>query len=161
MGHKNRDGATLTLGTRRIVRAAAVCALLALHAPGPTLAEKGNPGVGNCQLTARGEMDFGPYDPFAFAPVLFDAPAFDYRCSGRDLEIEIDYGAAGASPRRMANGADSLAYLLFQDPARTVPWDGPLAAPSDGTLWLYGTLPARQDVSAGAYADTVVVTFYP
>lgn len=157
MGHKNRDGGSLTQGTPSRVRAAAgVCALLALLAPAAARA-------GNCQLTtAYGDIVVPPYDPFALSPVEFQAHAFDYKCSGNAaIRIEIDWGRAGASPRRMSNGVDALVYLLFQDDQRSTPWDGPLTAPNDGELWVYGSVPARQDVSDGAYADTVVVTLFP
>lgn len=157
MGHKNRDGGSLTRGTpARGCGALAVCALLALLAPSPARAAI-------CQVTAAyGPAVVPPYDPFAASAVEFQARVFDYRCSGNtSIRIEIDWGQAGASPRRLTNGVDALVYRLYQDASRSTPWDGPLSAPNDGVLWVYGTVPARQDVSDGAYADTVVVTFYP
>lgn len=157
MGHKNRDGGSLRYGTRARARAAAgVCALLALLAP--PLAR-----AATCQiLTTWGDVLLPAYDPFSFSAVAFEARAFDYRCSGKaDILVEIDWGRAGAAPRRMSNGVDRLVYVLYQDAGRSRPWDGPLAAPSDGALWIYGTVPARQDVSDGAYTDTIVVTLYP
>lgn len=169
MGLKNPDDGTLTHGTRGRARRAGVCLLASLcvlvallAAPPVARAKKGGVGGGNCVLTAYGVFDFGAYDPFLYTDHLFEAPIFDFRCSGNALEIEIDYGAAGAAPRHMSGAGHTLDYHLYQDANRTTPWNGPLPSPTDdGTLWLYGTIPARQDVAAGAYEDVVVVTFYP
>ena len=68
----------------------------------------------------------------------------------------------------MVKASEPLVYNLFRDAARTAVWgDGSpgteheiVANPPNKTplaLTIFGRIPAAQDVSAGAYADTVVV----
>jgi len=69
----------------------------------------------------------------------------------------------------MAKGAEELFYNLYRDAARTSVWgdgmggtqvqfvpDPPNNTPVPFTI--FGRVPAGQDVSAGAYADSVTVT---
>ncbi|WP_181367064.1 spore coat U domain-containing protein [Enterobacter sp. CGMCC 5087] len=75
------------------------------------------------------------------------------------------HGAGGA--RRMVNArGDALGYGLWQDAARTVPWDGNgpgVNGTGQGlsgvsTVSVYGRVPVQQAVSPGEYSDTVTVT---
>jgi spore coat protein U-like protein len=120
-----------------------------------------------CTIGA-GTLAFGGYDPVgsnAAAPL--DAQGtFQVACT-RDTTYAVGLGvgsfAAGAT-RRMANGAERLAYELYSDPGRTAAWSGTGTlsgtAPSISpiTLTVYGRIPAGQAVASGAYADTVVST---
>jgi spore coat protein U-like protein len=59
-------------------------------------------------------------------------------------------------------GADWLSYDIYVDAARTVTWSStPISVPpgNAATVNFYGRVFAQQDVAAGSYADTVVVTF--
>jgi spore coat protein U-like protein len=73
------------------------------------------------------------------------------------------------TPRAMSTAGDSLAYNLFLDPSCTTVWgDGTSGTsvysaptPVDGhnyNVTIYGCIPARQNVSAGSYSDSIVVT---
>ncbi len=123
-----------------------------------------------CNITAT-PVAFGAYDPYQTA---------SSRASGR-----IEITCANAMPytirlgsgqntsndtlRRMrrVEGVGMLTYNLYRDAAATEIWgDGTRATFSQpGTadrrvthLTIYGRLPARQNVSAGVYADTVTIT---
>jgi spore coat protein U-like protein len=82
----------------------------------------------------------------------------------------LSTGSSGTfAPRALRNGTDQLAYNLFRDAALTSVW-------GDGTggtsvffktnphpikpvvLTIYGRIPSLQDVGAGSYADTIIVT---
>jgi spore coat protein U-like protein len=86
--------------------------------------------------------------------------------------------AAAASPgasnnyagRTLRNGTNSLVYNLYTNAARTQIWgngtDSSLRVTQsfaglllvDRTIPVYGRIPARQNVRAGAYSDTIIVT---
>jgi spore coat protein U-like protein len=159
---------------RRVARAAAAAALLAL-APGAHAQQFA------CGVSAIGVV-FGPYDTLAAAPTygtgrvdvactLFNPPPVDVAYT-----IALSPGASGSyAARTMFAGGFALQYNLY------------VAAPPSISIWgngsgttqvvagavnlrpppgrttvvshtVYGTIPARQDVAAGAYVDTIVVT---
>jgi spore coat protein U-like protein len=73
--------------------------------------------------------------------------------------------------REMRRGVDVLQYNLYRDASRTVIWgnlsggtsvyyDYGLANNRDTTVTVYGRIPAGQDVSAGAYSDTVTIEIW-
>ena len=80
-------------------------------------------------------------------------------------EVTIDAGLAfGNGTRRMTlgAGADFLAYEVYFDSARTIVWSStPIVVPAGNgvTVPFYGRVFAQQDVSVGAYTDTLIVTF--
>ena len=91
------------------------------------------------------------------------------------LSLSVGGHATGAQ-RQMAAGAGRLAYGLFSDSLRQQPWgDGGASGPTvDGTITtsllglvclpgnrphtIHGRIPANQNVPAGAYTDSVVLT---
>ena len=91
------------------------------------------------------------------------------------LSLSVGGHAAGAQ-RQMAAGAGRLAYGLFSDSLRQQPWgDGGATGPTQGGTittsllslvclpgnrphTIYGRIPANQNVPAGAYTDSVVLT---
>lgn len=86
---------------------------------------------------------------------------------GTNYTVALDDGLnASGTQRRMSNGTDFVNYNLFQDAARTQPWN--TTNTKSGTISLlnlnvdltvYGRVPAAaQSVSAGVYTDTVVMT---
>ena len=137
-------------------------AVLVLHA--------GAAHAQGCSVNTSGAIRFGSYDVFAPMP-LDTTGTVSYICDKKDRDILITLSPGASStfrPRRMTNGTDQLAYNLYLDAAFTVIW-GDLA---EGTgaytrhnppnnrwveLTVYGRTPARQDVSAGTYSDTLVV----
>lgn len=133
--------------------------------------------VASCRVTATTNIGFGNYDPAGTnnAAPLDAAGSVAVRCvKGTTADVAIEQGAnpaAGSSCatplRQMAAGTERLAYAIFQDAARTTPWgcdttnDQSFTAASVSsatTLSTYGRIPAGQDVSVGAFVDTVNVT---
>ena len=75
---------------------------------------------------------------------------------------------SGNGMRAMSNGPHSLAYNVYLDAARTIVWGdgsngtsayGPVKPnPGTNTVWIYGRIFARQNVTVGTYSDTLTVT---
>ncbi len=128
--------------------------------------------AGVCSITSTTGVAFGSYDVFDPAPLL-TAGSVTYECSGvtgsDSVILEISGASDATTPRAMTSGAHVLGYQLYLDAARTAVWGagtggtatyGPVH-PSDGVpvaVPVYGRVPARQDVAAGTYSDTLVVT---
>lgn len=86
--------------------------------------------------------------------------------------VTIEAGSSGSIlDRTMLNGATSLSYNLYSDPTRLIVWgNGAVGAAvtltggvvSAGqrrfTRTIYGRIPALQNVGAGPYNDTLVIT---
>lgn len=131
----------------------------------------------SCSVTAS-PFAFGDYDPFGLADI--DAVGnVSVTCGallvGANISYEISLGPGASGDqlnRAMSNGGDALAYNLFTDAARTTIWgDGTggsntvsfsyalsLIFSRTDDFPIYGRLPAGQNVSVGAYSDTLVVT---
>lgn len=96
--------------------------------------------------------------------------SFSIVCNnGADYTVEMDGGTnASGGQRYMRNGSELIAYNLYQDAGRSIPWgDGtnngaPVEATGDGEaqeITVYGEVPVRAAVPAvGDYLDTVQVT---
>ena len=136
---------------------AAAIALLAA-APGARAA----PSCKNITVTP---LAFGNYD--VYNPVDTDsAGTITYNCPPPTVPfVSIDAGLAfGSGTRRMTLGAGGewLAYEVYFDAAHTVVWSStPISVPAGNAVSVpyYGRAFAQQDVSVGAYSDTLVVTF--
>jgi spore coat protein U-like protein len=127
----------------------------------------------SCSFTSIVGVNFGTYQVFDTSP-LDSTGSITLYCTGvqpMDLfTIEIGPGSSGsASSRYMLNGSVMLNYNLYLDASRSVIWGdgsggtsalGPLSvADQTPTTWtVYGRIPATQNVSAGNYSDTVLVT---
>lgn len=83
------------------------------------------------------------------------------------ITIDIDYGSNGdRTMSRVLGGTDKLAYTLYQDPNRLVPWGNTAlthvtvlgAATSFTQVFVYGRLAKGQNIQVGDYRDTVTVT---
>jgi spore coat protein U-like protein len=158
----------------------AVAAVGMLVAPSITLAASKSQNMpvqaqvnANCNFTSSNTMDFLTYDPTganAAAP-LGGSVVVSVRCTrGASVSIGIDTGAnagqVAGSTRAMKNGANYLGYDFYQDAAYATLWTN--AAPglysfvsasnNPFPVTVYGRVPANQDVPAGLYQDTVVVT---
>ena len=129
----------------------------------------GRAEAANCTISIT-SVTFGSYNVFTVAHTD-SAGSVTYRCSGNaNVMVTITTGQSGTfSPRRLANGAQQLAYNLFIDAARSVVWgDGSAGTQThtqnnvpnntNVTVNVYGRIPAAQDVTAGSYADSVSVT---
>ena len=87
--------------------------------------------------------------------------------AAHDVVVSLSKGASSTfSPRTMMMGSEVLSYNLYRDAARTSIWGDGTAGTSTYTnanppnntainITVYGRVPAGQDVSAGAYSDTV------
>lgn len=122
-----------------------------------------------CDVTAE-DMDFGDFDGTVD---LLATSEISVTCTeDHPYQVTLNAGSAAGSTvanRLLSNGTDTLAYSLYRDPARTLPWgdtgaddvDGVgqgLTTPVDHTV--YGRLPfaPNQDASTGLYSSTITVT---
>jgi spore coat protein U-like protein len=127
--------------------------------------------VANCTITTL-PVAFGPYDPVGanLAADLLSTGTVTVACT-KGTPATVDLGVGGnllAGSRRMASASDFLNYALYKDAARTAVWGSTMAggstvaylAASKSTfgITVYGTVPQAQDVTVGAYADTVLAT---
>ena len=119
----------------------------------------------SCKNLSVTTLAFGNYDVYNAAPVD-SVGTISYSCPPPTTPtVTIDAGLAFAGGRRRMTrgaGADWLSYDIYVDAARTVTWSStPISVPpgNAATVNFYGRVFAQQDVAAGSYADTVVVTF--
>jgi len=121
-------------------------------------------------------VSFGAYDVFSTVP-LASTGSVTYRCwnpqnNDKTMTIWLDDGinAPSNNPRQLSNGTSRLDYNLYLDAAHALIWGDPNPNHYHGivpawawwttaTVTVYGLIPAGQDVPAGTYTDTVVVTF--
>lgn len=128
--------------------------------------------AGSCTVTSVSPVAFGGYDVFDSSPVL-STGAISFECSDMGptdtLRIDLDGGHSGSvAARSLVGGVFQLAYGLYLDAARSLLWgDGTGGSTSYGpvlpgngvtTVYLYGAIPAGQDVGAGVYTDTITIT---
>jgi spore coat protein U-like protein len=136
-----------------------------LLAPAPALAD--------CTISVT-PVAFGTYTPTSDA--VRDGVGSvrtDCRHNVSPGGISIGTGGSGSyATRRMLNGSSQLQYNLFMDAARTTVWGNgsggtatvsPPISQSSGLrrireAVIYGRIPARQNVRAGTYTDTMFVT---
>lgn len=128
----------------------------------------------NCNFTSTPTMDFLSYDPTGAnaTAALGASVGVSVRCTkGASVSIGIDTGANAAnapigSTRAMKNGTNYLGYDFYHENTYTTLWTntgGGLysftsASSTPFTVPIYGKVPQAQDVPAGLYQDTVVVT---
>ena len=125
----------------------------------------------NCTISTS-PVAFGAYDPVSAnaAANLNGTGTVTVACTkGTAATIDLGNGAnlSGGS-RRMASASDFLKYALYKDAARTQVWGTGMAggttyaytaaSKNSVAVTVYGTVPQNQDVTVGAYADTVVAT---
>lgn len=119
----------------------------------------------SCKNLTVSALAFGNYDVYNAAPTD-SAGTIGYSCPPPTVPfVSIDAGLAfGNGTRRMtrAGGGQWLAYEVYFDAARTAVWGAtPIAVPAGNALTVpyYARAFALQDVSVGAYSDTLIVTF--
>jgi spore coat protein U-like protein len=150
----------LVVGSARLLSAATATANLGI----------GTTVNANCSITTTA-VTF----PTAYDPVGVNAGAdsdgtgnIAVTCTkgaGTSIALNLGVNFTGTQARMKGPGAtDFLNYSLYSDAGRTVDWCGVTrtiaAAPSKATqnFIVYARIPRNQDVSVGAYADTVVAT---
>jgi len=136
-------------------------------------------GAVSCSVSATGPI-FGTYNPLSATPTYANGQvqATCTLLSGGATTVNLvssySTGASGSyALRSMLSGANKLSYNLFFDAAYTqIRGNGTGGSQTGGasltlnpgnptqsaTSVIYGRIPAGQDVAAGAYADTIVVT---
>jgi spore coat protein U-like protein len=143
--------------------AVTMCVLLsarpALAAPA---ADRGAP----CSVSV-GAIAFGAYDSFSPLP-LDSTGVIELDCPPGRATIALGTGQSGTfTPRALSGpGGERLSYNLYLDATRAVVWgDGtggtvtaPFSTDRGRRLTVYARVFAGQDVSAGTYADTIVLT---
>ena len=122
----------------------------------------------DCSVSTTG-MAFGNYDVFSTSALDSTATITVTCTSTTNVNLEISTGASHSfNPRIMQAGVtDDLNYNLYSNSNRTTIWgDGtggtsfPTNRVRPSSAWtstVYGRVPSQQDVSVGAYSDTVSV----
>jgi spore coat protein U-like protein len=125
-----------------------------------------------CKLESVGGINFGNYDPLS-STTLHTVGSFGYGCPPGQggPEITISPGLWGTfASRAMQNPGDPvglLQYNLYLEAACLTVWgDGTNGTSTQigpagrgQTIPVYACMPPLQNVSAGTFSDTVVVTF--
>ena len=119
---------------------------------------------------AAGQVTFGNYDPLVAnrsAP-LDVAGSVTYDCSPPVAPvISLGWGNAGSNgTRTLQSGPNVLSYNLYADATRLTVWgDGKfgsraIAGPGaqNASVPVYGRIFGGQNVAAGSYADSVLIT---
>lgn len=140
---------------------------------------KGEVAFSQCTMNAT-PIHFGNYDTFS-SPPLDAVGTITVNCSGNVRRANVTLSVSSTSgtfnPRRMRRsaGSDLLDYNVYTDAARTAIFgDGtggtsqirPRRPPGPRVRWntsitMYGRIPPGQDVSVGAYSDTLTATVEP
>lgn len=149
---------------RSMVVVLAVCCLLPARAPtqsDTTTMTATTTVQGRAKIVSLTDLDFSTYDPTADTPD--DAEGAVTVRATKGLTFTIYIGA----DRELTDGSGNvLDYELYTDSSRTAVWgstsaSGPnhVSASNVATSYpIYGRIPALQDLPAGSYSDTVVVT---
>ena len=108
---------------------------------------------------------FGGYDVFQQQDTETTGSVNVTCDSSTSYAISLSAGLGTFAARTMTNGSQQLDYNLFTDPQRLTIWgDGTSgtvtvsATATSGSYTVYGMIPARQNVRAGSYSDTITVT---
>ncbi|MDF2447185.1 MAG: putative secreted pili protein [Moraxellaceae bacterium] len=115
-----------------------------------------------CSVGTAG-VAFGAYDPFAVVP-HDGVGSIAVECEA-PYSVLVSGGGGQVGQRHLQGATHQLLYNLFVDAGRSVIWgDGSggtstvSAAAGTRTHVIYGRIPARQNVSAGAYSDSLIIT---
>jgi len=125
----------------------------------------------SCTISTRTNVVFGNYNVYTATPVTVNGQ-IRINCNAATNSVIVDLSRGNAPtflPRYMLKGIEHLTYNLYLDAARTTIWGdntggtvhyGP-TNPPNGTnvnITIYGQVTALQDVSAGAYTDSITAT---
>jgi spore coat protein U-like protein len=126
-----------------------------------------------CSFTVVTGVGFGNYNVFNPSATLANG-TLDVTCNGvvgpgTSITISLAKGKSPTFNRYMLKAAIHLNYNLYLDPALTMIWgDGTSGTSVFGptpvinnvpvVTTIYGQIPAAQDVSGGAYIDTITAT---
>ena len=130
-----------------------------------------------CSVSATG-VNFGAYDVFVATPYDSTGTVTVSCDQAPPVDVTIAIGPSGTSggfiPRQMrsTSSPDRLNYNLFVNAGRSTVWGDGAAGTSTVFLknvkknrpaftTIYGRIPPGQDVSVGAYSDSLTVTITP
>ena len=124
-----------------------------------------------CSISTT-SVNFGSYD--VYVPSARDSTgSVTYTCLlPVSVQITLTKGSSATfSPRTLIKVAEPLQYNLYRDAGRSLIWGDGTGGTSiysgtvtifqlgaNITVTVYGRVPALQDISAGAYNDTVTAT---
>lgn len=115
----------------------------------------------SCSVAPQGVL-FGGYDTLAPGPTDGVGRVHVDCDTALPITIALGPGSGSQGAREMRSGANSLSYDLYSDAARLARWgeDASAVSASGGKadLTVYGRIPARQNIPAGAYSDVVTIT---
>jgi spore coat protein U-like protein len=122
-----------------------------------------------CRVTLSGGFALGTYDIFSSAPLVSSITVTLNCPASPTAQVTISKGNSSTyQPRTMLSGTQALAYNVYFDVAFSRVWgdgtDGsyPWAPGSrNATTTAWARVPAGQDVAAGSYSDTLVITVFP
>jgi spore coat protein U-like protein len=137
----------------------------------------GNSAYAACAVTTTG-INFGAYDVFAAVPRDTSGTVTVACDRNPPTDVTVSIGASptsgGFQPRQMrhASQADRMNYNLFTSPSMVTVWGDGSAGTSTVllrkvnrnrpvTTTIYGRIFPGQNVSVGAYSDSVTVTITP
>jgi spore coat protein U-like protein len=126
-----------------------------------------------CTVSATG-VAFGAYDPRSATPDD-SSGTIEVACHPSDHAPEVGLGPGlhgSVAARRMSSGSATLDYGLYANAGRTAVWGDGAQGSTGQTLaggtvsggtrrftgTIYGRIPAGQNVPAGSYDDTLIVT---
>jgi spore coat protein U-like protein len=125
-----------------------------------------------CSISTGGVI-LGNYDTTRMTPTD-GVGTVDLDCHRNDAPvISLSTGSSGSfATRRMTNGTSVLQYNLYRDASRTIILGSggggtatlvPTSSPPSGSRrrhvgTIYGRIPARQNVTAGDYSDSLILT---
>jgi spore coat protein U-like protein len=144
----------------RRARSAAAAALVA----GACLLGAASATAANCTVNAQGVV-FGTYDVL-LSSSLDGAGTITVSCDAfASYSLALSPGQGTMTARQLQSGSGVLAYNLYADSLRSVIWgDGTggtglvNGGGTGGSYTIYGRIPARQNVAAGTYSDSITVT---
>ena len=110
-------------------------------------------------------VSFSTYDVFSTSNSDITATV-TVRCNpSQAYSLSLSTGAGTYASRTLLNGSFTLSYNLYTDAARLTIWgDGSSGTSTvsgnakNATHTVYGRIPASQNVHAGSYSDTIIVT---
>jgi len=124
-----------------------------------------------CSISTS-SVNFGSYD--VYVPSARDSTgSLTYNCLlPLSVQVTLTKGSSATfSPRTLKKAAEALQYNLYRDAGRSLIWGDGTGGTSiysatvtifqiatNITVTVYGRIPAQQDISAGAYNDTVTAT---
>jgi len=116
-----------------------------------------------CTAQSTG-VAFGSYDTLSNGP-LDSTGSINVQCDlSTAFTIDLGTGSGTYGQRTLTGGGRVLDYNLYTDSTRMLVWaDGTAGGDvsDSGTnvsVPVYGRIPQRQNVGAGIYSDTVVIT---